>query len=76
MNTFSNTAGNQLDEKGREIIRKQITNEMTCSICGSLVFLVSMTDGDTIACTSKPFEHRTGFIIDYENETIIKESIS
>jgi hypothetical protein len=68
---FSNTAGVQLTEDGRDFVRSQITEEVKCVICLSKCFLVSANDGDYLACEKAPFEHNTGWKIHYSEKPYI-----
>jgi len=67
---FENSACLQLNEDGRDRIKSKIINQK-CVICGSDVFLLSMTDGDSIACTKSPFDHKTSWMIDCNKMEIV-----
>jgi hypothetical protein len=69
---IENTAGSQFDENERNIIKNKIMDTMKCSVCGSAIFLMCMNDGDTIGCTIKPFEHISGWSIDFQNMKIVR----
>ena len=73
-NLHYNAAGFQLNKEGKDIIATKILF-MNCAICNSRVFLMSMNDGDTIACTSNPYEHKTGLKIDYNNLEILNDNL-
>ena len=64
---FENASGIQLTEDGKEYLRNRIMSHMRCE-CGASCFLMVMNDGASLACSRNPFEHKTNFVIEYDEE--------
>jgi hypothetical protein len=65
---YENTAGIILTKKGEEHILSQINHEDVCLQCKSRLFILTMQDGTSIACTKDNY-HKTGFDIERGNCT-------